>query len=68
MPMRLPPGESVGFWNWSEESNEFNLDIDAVIRNTIDNMRRLEEQATTHIVVDYLRSIGYIVIGPEDEG
>jgi hypothetical protein len=66
--MHLPPGESVGFWNWSEEANEFSLDTDAVIRNAIDNMRRLEEQATTHVVVDYLRSIGYIVIGPEDEG
>jgi hypothetical protein len=32
------------------------------------NMRRLEENATLKVVIDYLRSQGYIVIGPDDEG
>lgn len=67
MSMSMPPG-SGGFWKWELDGEEYKatLDVDAVIRNTIANMRRMEEQMTTRIVVDFLRTKGYIVIEPEE--
>lgn len=64
-------GETTGFWKWSKVGNGGYgaiLDVDEVVRNTLDNMRRLEEETTLKVVIDFLRSKGYIVIGPEDEG
>jgi hypothetical protein len=67
-----PVDKTTGFWKWGhvEGTGEYAaiLDVDAVIQNTMANMRRLEENATLKVVIDYLRSQGYIVIGPDDEG
>lgn len=62
----------VGFWKtkYDSETGDFRatLDVDAVVKNTLDNMRRLEEETTLKVVIDFLRSKGYIVIAPEEEG
>jgi DUF1009 family protein len=62
---------NVGFWKtrYSPESGDFyaTLDVDAVVRNAIANMRRLEEETTLKVVIDYLRSVGYTVIEPVKE-
>ena len=67
-----PADKISDFWktqfNPESEAFELTLDVEAVVRNAIANMRRLEEEATLKVVIDYLRSVGYIVIGPEDEG
>jgi hypothetical protein len=59
---------NVGFWktHLDPETDTFkaSLDVDAVVRNAVENMRRLEEQATLKVVVEYLRSVGYTVIEP----
>lgn len=71
MHLQMPPG-SDGFWKW-ELDEEIGpggyravLDVDEVVRNTIANMRRMEEQVTTRVVIDFLRSKGYIIIEPEE--
>ena len=73
MTAEFEPADKLGdFWKWGiiAETGEYGatLAVEAVVRNTIANMRRLEEGATLKVVIDYLRSVGYIVIGPEDEG
>lgn len=67
MSLPMPPG-SDGFWKWELDGEEYRavLDVDEVVRNTIANMRRMEEQVTTRVVVDFLRSKGYIIIEPEE--
>lgn len=65
-------GESTGFWRWGTiaATGEYGaiLDVDAVVKNTLANMRRLEEEVTLKVVIDFLRDKGYIVIAPEEEG
>jgi hypothetical protein len=66
-----PVDKTTGFWKWGDlEDGGYGaiLDVDAVIQNTMANMRRLEENATLNVVIDFLRTRGYIVIGPDDEG
>jgi len=44
------------------------LNIEAVVQNAVENMLRLEEQATLNVVVKFLEDMGYIVIAPNGEG
>lgn len=69
MQLQMPPG-SDGFWEWKfdEQSDAYHvvLNVDEVVRNAIANMRRMEDQVTTRVVIDFLRSKGYIIIPPEE--
>ena len=66
-----PADKTSDFWKTQfdpeSESFKLSLDVDAVVRNTIANMRRLEEEATLKVVIQYLESIGYTVIEPVKE-
>lgn len=66
-----PVDKTTGFWKWSTlPGDEYGaiLDVDEVVRNALVNMRRLEEEATLKVVIDFLRTKGYIVIAPDEEG
>lgn len=66
----MRPNES-DFWNWSMRDDGdlvASLNIEAVVQNAVENMLRLEEQATLNVVVKFLEDMGYIVIAPNGEG
>jgi hypothetical protein len=63
--------EQAGFWHLTSEPDsdkmQWNLDIQAVVSNAIENMQRMEEEVTLSVVIQFLRSKGYIVIPPKEE-
>lgn len=57
--------DQAGFWKF--EDDRAVLDTHAVVQNAIENMRRMEEEVTLNVVIDYLTSLGYLVVAPADE-
>lgn len=67
--MHMPFANESDFWNWELRQDGFHasLNIDTVVRNTMQNMARLEEGATLKVVLDFLRERGYTVVEPEGD-
>lgn len=67
MPVSFVSDSEFWTWKFNGEGAHVVLNTDAVIRNTMENMRRLEEEATLRAVVDFLRDRGYTVVEPEGD-
>lgn len=65
--MSVPFVSESGFWVFEEDRAKVRLNTEAVIRNAMENMRRLEEEVTLRAVVDFLRERGYYVEEPEGD-
>lgn len=61
----------MSYWNFEPTFTEndtafWQLDTSKLLSDVMAGMRQREEDATMHIVIEYLRGRGYTVIEPED--
>ena len=59
----------MSYWNFNPTFTEDNtarweLDTSKLFQDVMDGMRQREEDATMHVVIEYLRGRGYTVIEP----
>lgn len=62
----------VSYWSFDEEPSVrdtalWRLEFEALQSDVIRAMRQREEEATLHVVLDYLRDRGYVIIEPKEE-
>lgn len=59
------------YWNFDAEPSDddtvkWRMDFEKLQSDVIQGMRQREEEATLHVVLEYLRGQGYVIIEPKE--